>query len=150
MWAACLYLLYASLILFPSEIWTTYFLMAGALAVVGRMTGLWDRVRPKGSQAPGPRPGLPALASDLAFLIALQQGFIQAKVESGRGNILGIFLCLAFVTPLLALLTRALVLKAGNKLAAKRWKSGRNPVLPPHHMVSDLLRHRGRQPGEFR
>jgi len=103
---------------------------AGAIAVGGRLAGLWDRLRPKGAQAPGFRPGLPAIASDLAFLMPLQQGFIQAKVESSRGNILGMILCLAFVTPLLALLTRTLVLGAGNKLAAKQWKSGRNPILP--------------------
>ena len=77
--------------------------------------GVAARERRPDAGGRGIRSGVPALAGDLAFLAALQQGFIQANVEMGRGNILGMILCLAVVTPVLALLARTLVLELGRK-----------------------------------
>ena len=122
--------MYAYLIHIPSWAWASFFLPAGAIAVIGRLSGLWERLRPKVAEAPGFRRGLPVLAADLALLAVLQQGFIQARIESDRGNIPGVILCLAFVTPLLALMARTLVLEAGIGLASRRWKNRRDPVLP--------------------
>jgi len=117
--AACLSVPYGYFILFSAGFRPSIFLSAGAFVVVGRLKGIWSRARRPDGGARGFRSGIPALAGDLAFLAALQQGFIQANVEMGRGNMLGMCLCLAFVTPILALLARTLVLEVGNRLGAK-------------------------------
>lgn len=113
--AAGLLLIYGIIVMIPSGNRASYFLPLGAMVAAGRIHGIWTRLR-RNDSGLDIRSRVPVIAADLVFLIAVQHGLIQSHIDLDRGNILGAALSMTVVTPILALLARAIALRLGNKV----------------------------------